>query len=90
MSLMDYFRSSRKGTAAVAKERLQILVAQERTLRSGPDFLPMLKQELLAVIAKYVQIDPDQVQVSFDKEGDCEVLELNVTLPDGSAAPPEK
>jgi len=90
MNLLDYFRTSRKGTAAVAKERLQILVAQERTLRSGPDFLPMLKQELLAVIAKYVQIDPDQVQVSFDKDGDCEVLELNVTLPDGSGSQPEK
>ncbi|GAB6041783.1 cell division topological specificity factor MinE [Endothiovibrio diazotrophicus] len=83
MGLLDYFRSSRQGSAAVAKERLQILVAQERGLRNSPDYLPMLKQELLEVIAKYVHIDADQVQVSFDRDGDCEVLELNVMLPEG-------
>lgn len=84
MGLLNYFRSSRKGSASVAKERLQILVAQERGLRNSPDYLPMLKQEILEVIAKYVQIEADQVQVNFDRDGECEVLELNVVLPESS------
>ena len=60
MSLLDFFLRPRKeNTARVAKERLQIIVAHERSTRGGPDYLPQLKQDLLDVIRKYVQIDPD-------------------------------
>lgn len=83
MSLLDYFRSKRnKRSAGLAKERLQILVAHERAARDGLDYLPALQDELLAVIQKYVDVDRDAVQIELDREGDCEVLELNVTLPD--------
>lgn len=85
MSFLDYFRSQKKRSASVAKERLQIIVARERTQRSGPDYLPMLQNELLAVIRKYVEVDDDAVRMQIDREGDCEVLELNVTLPEDSA-----
>jgi cell division topological specificity factor len=83
MSLLSYFRSQRsKRTASVAKERLQILVAHERAARDGLDYLPALQNELLAVIQKYVHVDRDAVHIQLDREGDCEVLELNITLPD--------
>jgi len=83
MSLLGYFRSQRKTSSAnVAKERLQIVVARERANRDGPDFLPALQEELLEVIRKYVQVDRDAVQILLDREGNCEVLELNITLPD--------
>ncbi|MEX1080503.1 MAG: cell division topological specificity factor MinE [Halofilum sp. (in: g-proteobacteria)] len=83
MSLLDYFRSQRnKRSAGLAKERLQILVAHERAARDGLDYLPALQDELLAVIQKYVEVDRDAVHIDLDREGDCEVLELNVTLPD--------
>ena len=86
MGLLDYFRSTqsrRTNSAAVAKERLQILVAHDRgSRRGGPDYLPALKQELLDVVRKYVAIEQDQVKVHLDRDGDYEVLELNITLPD--------
>ncbi|MFL1404268.1 cell division topological specificity factor MinE [Marinobacter sp. M1N3S26] len=83
MSFLDYFRSRRNtGSASVAKERLQIIVAHERGKRDQPDYLPQLQQELLAVIRKYVQIEDDMVQVEVDRNDDCSVLELNVTLPE--------
>ena len=47
MSLLDYFRSTRKGSAQVAKDRLQILVSHERSERNTPSYLPMLQKELL-------------------------------------------
>ena len=81
MSLMSFFKSE-KNTAKQAKERLQILIAHERVRREGPDFLPQLQQEIIQVISKYVQIDEDAVKVQLEKENDCAVLELNVTLPD--------
>jgi cell division topological specificity factor len=80
MKFFDYFLSQRKNSATVAKERLQIIVARERAPRGGPDYLPLLKEELLNVIRKYVSIDADAVKIQLDREGDCEVLELNVTL----------
>lgn len=83
MSLLDYFRSSKKNTASLAKERLQIIVAHERSRRNGPDYLPQLEQDILEVIKKYVEISPDQINVQLDQRGEnLAVLELNVTLPD--------
>jgi cell division topological specificity factor len=82
MRWLDYFRSSNKNTAQLAKERLQIVIAHERSSRSSPDYLPKLKQEILAVIRKYVPVIEDDVKVQVEREGDCEVLELNVTLPE--------
>ena len=81
MSLLDFFLRPRKeNTARVAKERLQIIVAHERSTRGGPDYLPQLKQDMLDVIRKYVEISPDQVSVQLDKKDDLSVLELNIML----------
>ncbi|MCH8497145.1 MAG: cell division topological specificity factor MinE [Marinobacter sp.] len=82
MSFLDYFKSKKTNTANIAKERLQIIVAHERGKRDQPDYLPQLQQELLAVIRKYVDISDDMVQVELDRNEDCSVLELNVTLPE--------
>mgnify|MGYP000308093161 FL=1 len=86
MRFLDYFRSNRKTSANVAKDRLQIIVARERLTRNGPDYLPMMKEELLLVVRKYIQVEDGAVKVQLDREGDCEVLELNITLPDSVAA----
>ena len=82
MSFFDYFRSKKTTSASIAKERLQIIVAHERSQRDQPDYLPRLQQELLEVIRKYVAISDDMVQVQLDKSDNCSVLELNVTLPE--------
>ncbi len=82
MNLMGYFRSRKKQSASVAKERLQILVARERARRDGPDYIPALQDEILEVIRKYVAVGQDAVQIHVDREDDCEILELNITLPD--------
>ena len=86
MRFLDYFRSNRKTSANVAKDRLQMIVARERLTRNGPDDLPMMKEELLLVVRKYIQVEDGAVKVQLDREGDCEVLELNITLPDSVAA----
>lgn len=82
MSILDYiFRNSlrNKGTASLAKERLQIIVAHERGKKT--DYLPLLQKELIEVIKKYVCIDEQQVKVELEESGDYSVLELNITIP---------
>jgi cell division topological specificity factor len=79
MSIFDYFFNKKPTTASVAKERLQIVLAHERANRDGPDFLPRLQKELLAVIARYVEVKDDSIKVNR-KEGGTSVLEINVEL----------
>jgi cell division topological specificity factor len=81
MGLLALFRRT-SSTASVAKERLRIIVAQERTTRGGPDYLPLLRPELLEVIRKYVNVDPDAIQINLENEDGQEVLELSVALPE--------
>lgn len=81
MDLLALFRRTPR-TASVAKERLRIIVAQERSARGGPDYLPLLRRELLEVIRKYVNVDPDAIQINLEREDGQEILELSVTLPE--------
>jgi len=81
MRLLDYFRSSKRSSASKAKERLQVIIAHGRIDRDSPDYFPRLKQELLDVIQKYTKADMDSIKVSMEREGNYEILELNVTIP---------
>lgn len=80
MGLLALFRRN-PPSANVAKERLRIIVAQERSTRGGPDYLPLLRRELLEVIRKYVNVEPDAVKVNVERDDGQEVLELSVSLP---------
>jgi cell division topological specificity factor len=84
MSLLNYFRTSKPKSAAIAKERLQILVAHERSSRNQPSYLPQLQKELLEVVQKYVNVSQDAISISFEQDENQEVLELNIVLPDSS------
>jgi len=84
MGLLALFRRT-PSSAQVAKERLRIIVAQERGTRGGPDYLPLLRRELLEVIRRYVNVDPEAVQITVGREDGHEVLELTVALPEKKA-----
>ena len=79
--MFDFLRV-KKNTASIAKDRLRIIIAQERTSRGGPDYLPMLRRELLEVIRKYVSVDVDAVKVDLVRDGEHDVLDISVALPE--------
>jgi cell division topological specificity factor len=80
MSWLDFFR--RRGSAPVARERLQILLSHERAAARGePDLLAKLREEILAVITKHVTVDHDKVDVSMDRGATVSTLEINVEIP---------
>jgi len=85
MGLFDFLKPRAK-TASIAKERLRIIVAQERSNRNAPDYLPLLQRELLEVIRKYVSVDVDAVKVDVVKDGEHDVLDISVALPDDAEA----
>lgn len=84
MGFLSFFLGEKKKTASVAKERLQLILAHERNGRSvSPSYLPDLQRELVAVISKYVSINPDDIKVNLERQDDLEVLEVKIELPDG-------
>jgi len=88
MSIFDIFRNKKPhdGSASIAKERLQIIVAHSRSKQDTNNYMPKLQQELIEVISRYVKIDKEQVKVALERNDDCSVLELNITLPDAEEA----
>lgn len=82
MSLLSFLLGEKKKTASVAKERLQIILAHERTGRGAPDYLPALQRDLVAVIGKYVKIDPSHLKVNVERQDNLEVLEVKIELPE--------
>ncbi|WMY95116.1 MAG: cell division topological specificity factor MinE [Arsenophonus sp.] len=83
MALLDFFLSKKKSTANIAKERLQIIIAERKRNDCRPTYLDEMKRDILKVICKYVKINPEMLSIQFEqKDDDISVLELNVTLPD--------
>lgn len=88
MSWLDLLLGEKKKTASVAKERLQIILAHERSGRNpgSADWLPALQRELLAVISKYVKIDPSDIKLDLERKDNLEVLAVKIELPEARKA----
>jgi cell division topological specificity factor len=78
---MSLFKFLRRGSAPVARERLQILLAHERDARSQPDLLGVLREEILAVISRHVSFDPDKVQIAMDRGKTVSTLAVDIEIP---------
>ncbi|ESW84480.1 MULTISPECIES: cell division topological specificity factor MinE [unclassified Mesorhizobium] len=85
MNLLDIFK--RRGSAPVARERLQLLLAYERRSRNQPDLVSVLREEIMAVIARHVQVDQDFLQVSMDHGETTSRLEIDIQIPNKVAMP---
>jgi cell division topological specificity factor len=80
MRLLRLF-SGREATAPVARERLQILLAHERGLLGQSDLLVTLREEILAVVSKHIQLDPDKVMVKLERGKNVSTLEVDIEVP---------
>ncbi len=85
MALLNWLFGAKPKSASVAKERLQLIIAHERSGPGPADFLPALQRELVAVISKYVRVSEQDIKVNLEKQGNMEVLEVNIVLPETGA-----
>jgi cell division topological specificity factor len=79
MNLFNLFR--KQPTAPIARDRLQILLSHERTIAGGSDLVALLREEILAVIKKHVQVDQEKVQVKMDRGESVSMLEVDIEIP---------
>lgn len=84
MSILSFLLGEKNKSANVAKERLQIILAHERSGRNAaePDYLPELQRDLIAVLSKYVKINAEDIRVNLERQDNLEVLEVKIELPD--------
>ena len=78
-SIFNLFK--RGGTAPVARDRLQILLAHERTIAGGSDLVAILREEILAVIKKHVHVESEKVTVKMDRGESVSTLEVEIEVP---------
>jgi cell division topological specificity factor len=79
---MSWFSAfTKRKTASVARERLQILLTHDRGSGGQPDLIPVLREEVLAVVAKHFAIDPDKVQVKIERGKSVSLLEIDIEIP---------
>ncbi len=84
MSLFGFL--NKRGSAPVARERLQILLAHERAIGGQSDLAAILQEEILKLISKHIALDRDKVQVKVDRDGAMSTLEIDIELPDAVKA----
>jgi cell division topological specificity factor len=79
MNVFKFFR--RGGSAPIARERLQILLAHERRAHGQPDLLDILREEILGVIAKHISLEPENIQIRMQRGGPVSTLEVDIEIP---------
>jgi cell division topological specificity factor len=84
MNFFNLFK--RGGSAPVARDRLQILLAHERTSPSSSDLLTVLRHEILAAVARHVDIDPAGISVQMTRRKKISTLEVEIEIPNGVGA----
>ena len=84
MNFFNLFK--RGGSAPVARDRLQILFAHERSAPSSPDLLAVLREEILAAGARHVESEPAGVSVQMNRGNRISTLEVEIEIPNSVRA----
>ncbi|NNM74327.1 cell division topological specificity factor MinE [Enterovirga aerilata] len=80
MNLLSFFQR-RRGSAPIARDRLQVLLAHERAVLGQRDLVAILREEILAVIGRHVRVDSDKVRVKMDRGASISTLEVDIEIP---------
>jgi cell division topological specificity factor len=83
MSLLNLFR--RRGSAPVARERLQILLSYERSAHGQSDLLGILREEILSALGKHIKVDQDNIFMRMDRGATLSTLEIEILIPHAGA-----
>jgi cell division topological specificity factor len=88
-SLLSFLFGSKPKTAEIARERLKLIIAHERGDQTDKAncLPPALQKELVEVISRYFPIQPEDINIAMEKQGNCEMLEVNIVLPGSGARP---
>ena len=69
----------RKDTKSVAKERLKLILVQDRALLS-PSLLNDMREEIINVISKYLDIQQSDISIQIQRESRKTILEAIIPV----------
>ena len=83
LNIKNMINVFKKGKSAeIARNRLQIIIAQEKSAKNSPDYLSQLRQEIIQLVERYTKSNPHDINVELHRKDNNSILELNVVLPD--------
>ena len=77
--LIDKLLGRQHNSASTAKERLQLVLAHDRS-DLNPELLEKMRREILEVVARYVEIDMTEGDVSLETEDRVTALVANLPI----------
>jgi cell division topological specificity factor len=83
MSLLDLFRKRQNGTASLAKDRLQVIIAREGHGGASPELVLQIRQAVLEAISRFVKVSPEDISIERNAQNDLEMLSVSISLPGG-------
>ncbi|NLL01353.1 MAG: cell division topological specificity factor MinE [Clostridiales bacterium] len=89
MGLADLFR--RRGTGSIAKDRLKLVLVSDRA-GCSPEVMEQIKNDIIAVISKYIEIDLDGLDIKITQteseihNGSVPALFANIPIKDMKAS----
>jgi cell division topological specificity factor len=80
-------------SSSTAKERLRLVLMTDH-LALAPDIIENMKRDLVDVISRYVEVDREKVEVSFEREDKALAMLANIPItsvnrPNAPAEPPK-
>jgi len=85
MNILNRLRRQGSSSRDIAKQRLQLVLVHDRS-QISPGMLEMLKDEIIAVISKHIEIDRGGVQVNFTQDDRESRLVADIPLANGRRA----
>ncbi len=77
--LMKVFGKSEKKSGKIAKERLQFVLIRDRASLS-PEIMDRLKNDIIAVLSKYMEINTNEMEISFANDSESAALIANIPI----------
>ena len=77
--LMKIFGKNEKKSGQIAKERLQLVLVHDRASVS-PEIMEQLKNDIIAVISKYMDINKSGMEISLANDSDSVALVANIPV----------
>lgn len=80
MNVLNFVLGRR--SASVARDRLRILLAQERSdTHARYDLLSVLREEILQVVSRHVELDRDRIKIRAQRGHNVSTLEIDIEIP---------
>ncbi len=74
-------RDPAPGSAAIARDRLTVLLAHEGARGARSDLVGVLQEKIVAVIRRHVMVRPEQIQVKMHRGASVSTLAIEVEIP---------